>query len=243
MSVATLTRQNPTTLAKRLSKEAADDATKVGADGTTAAATNTAVTDGAAKAECAPTADALKHGVTAETPLAANPAAAADARKTIAAADAQRQAALSAPAADAGVRPRTGIAKEPQADVATNLKNVEAGAAAATPAAEAAPSADATAPAADAAPYIGPTLRRGKRGPDVDTLQAALKDNGFDIKQDGIFGPQTQQAVRGFQEKMDIRVDGVVGPETYGKLGIKADAVPAPTPGAAGDLSGAFTPN
>jgi peptidoglycan hydrolase-like protein with peptidoglycan-binding domain len=38
------------------------------------------------------------------------------------------------------------------------------------------------------------------------------------VQIDGIFGPQTEQAVRGFQDALDITVDGVVGPVTWRAL-------------------------
>ena len=65
-----------------------------------------------------------------------------------------------------------------------------------------------------------PTLKRGSRGNAVKTLQAALLAHGFDPgPQDGIFGPRTLAAVRGFQAAQGIVVDGVVGPVTWGRLG------------------------
>lgn len=58
-----------------------------------------------------------------------------------------------------------------------------------------------------------PVLRRGARGPHVADLQAALG-----ISANGIFGPQTERAVRGFQQKHRLTVDGIVGPQTWGAL-------------------------
>jgi len=56
-------------------------------------------------------------------------------------------------------------------------------------------------------------LKRGSRGDDVAYLQQELG-----IKADGIFGPQTDKAVRAFQKLKKIKVDGIVGPVTWGKL-------------------------
>lgn len=62
---------------------------------------------------------------------------------------------------------------------------------------------------------ISRVLRYGMRGEDVKKLQRKLG-----IKDDGIFGKQTDTAVRQFQKKNKLVVDGVVGIITRGKLGI-----------------------
>jgi cell wall-associated NlpC family hydrolase len=56
-------------------------------------------------------------------------------------------------------------------------------------------------------------LRLGSRGPEVARVQRALG-----IAADGIFGPQTRKAVRGFQQRNGLAVDGIVGPQTRGAL-------------------------
>lgn len=57
------------------------------------------------------------------------------------------------------------------------------------------------------------TLRRGSRGEDVKVLQRRLG-----IADDGIFGADTDAAVRAFQRAKGLFVDGVVGRETWGAL-------------------------
>lgn len=59
-----------------------------------------------------------------------------------------------------------------------------------------------------------PTLRKGSGGPYVRRLQASLR-----IASDGIFGPQTDAAVRQFQKAHGLTVDGIVGPATWAALG------------------------
>jgi peptidoglycan hydrolase-like protein with peptidoglycan-binding domain len=61
-----------------------------------------------------------------------------------------------------------------------------------------------------------PTLRQGSTGEAVRELQVALQETGHDPGPiDGVFGPQTEAAVRAFQQDRDIAVDGVVGPVTW----------------------------
>ena len=43
-------------------------------------------------------------------------------------------------------------------------------------------------------------------------------DPGKGVQVDGIFGPRTDAAVRGFQQALGIEVDGIVGPVTWRAL-------------------------
>ena len=66
-----------------------------------------------------------------------------------------------------------------------------------------------------------PTLRLGSRGPAVAELQRRLNSKGATprLDVDGIFGPVTSAAVRGFQRSRGLTVDGIVGPKTWAALG------------------------
>ena len=61
-------------------------------------------------------------------------------------------------------------------------------------------------------------VRRGDTGPGVEQIQTALNAAGYDLEVDGIFGPQTDRAVRDYQTKNGLTVDGIVGNMTWGKL-------------------------
>ena len=65
-------------------------------------------------------------------------------------------------------------------------------------------------------------LKKGSRGEDVMALQILLRSRGYNgnmtQKLDGIFGPNTEGAVKLFQKAMCIDVDGIVGPITWAKL-------------------------
>lgn len=64
-----------------------------------------------------------------------------------------------------------------------------------------------------------PMLALGARGDAVVELQEALVELGWEIDVDGIFGPATDEAVRGFQADNELDVDGMVGPLTWEALG------------------------
>lgn len=61
-------------------------------------------------------------------------------------------------------------------------------------------------------------LRRGDEGDWVLRLQEELRRHGYTIEADGIFGPATERAVRGFQYAHDLEVDGLAGPNTWHAL-------------------------
>ena len=65
----------------------------------------------------------------------------------------------------------------------------------------------------DDSPALRPLLRRGSAGDDVRTVQRLL---GLPV--DGIFGPETDAAVRGFQRANGLQADGLVGPQTWAAL-------------------------
>lgn len=48
----------------------------------------------------------------------------------------------------------------------------------------------------------------GSQGSDVKTLQELLNDNGYSLDVDGNFGPQTQAAVKDYQQKNNLSVGG-----------------------------------
>lgn len=59
------------------------------------------------------------------------------------------------------------------------------------------------------------SIKKGDNGPGVLILQGVLNKLEYDISGiDGIFGDETDSAVRAFQEAMGLEVDGKVGDET-----------------------------
>ena len=69
--------------------------------------------------------------------------------------------------------------------------------------------------------YSGRILQRGARGRDVEQLQQALRDNGFNPGPiNGIYGEETENAVMEFQSFHNFHVDGVAGNETLKALGL-----------------------
>ena len=76
-----------------------------------------------------------------------------------------------------------------------------------------------------------PLVRQGAQQHPVKTLQYLLRARGHNLTVDGIFGPQTDAAVRAFQQQRGLAVDGIVGPATWSALiitvrqGSQGDAV------------------
>jgi hypothetical protein len=65
------------------------------------------------------------------------------------------------------------------------------------------------------------SLRRGDKGPSVEKIQYALILLGFPVPNvgaNGIFGGETELAVRSYQEARGLKIDGIVGSETMGNL-------------------------
>ena len=79
-------------------------------------------------------------------------------------------------------------------------------------------------------PYARPTgnplLKNGSSGEGVSWVQSALNKLGYKLTVDGIFGKDTEQAVKQFQKSCGISDDGIVGKETINKLVYS----PTPTP-------------
>ncbi len=71
-------------------------------------------------------------------------------------------------------------------------------------------------------------LRRRSTGKAVRELQDLLASAGYWVSSDGVFGPQTEAAVRDVQQARSLDVDGVAGPKTLEALkGNSIEAAPA----------------
>ena len=70
-----------------------------------------------------------------------------------------------------------------------------------------------------AQPTNFPVLRRRMRGPAVRDLQERLRAKGFlRDRADGVFGPETQAAVKAAQRQYQLPADGIVGRATWEAL-------------------------
>ncbi|WP_354019457.1 peptidoglycan-binding domain-containing protein [Fictibacillus halophilus] len=52
----------------------------------------------------------------------------------------------------------------------------------------------------------------------MKNLQNKLKRAGYSLEADGVFGANTENAVKAFQRKYNLTVDGIAGPNTLNKL-------------------------
>ena len=71
-------------------------------------------------------------------------------------------------------------------------------------------------PPTSTAPW--PVLAQPMRGTPIEALQHLLRHHGASIAADGIFGPQTDAAVRAFQQSHGLVVDGKAGPKTFAAI-------------------------
>lgn len=78
-------------------------------------------------------------------------------------------------------------------------------------------------PAQGRAPSEPRLLARGSQGEDVRALQHAINEaaQACVLDEDGLYGPETEKAVRAFQAEHGCKVDGIVGPETRAALAKK----------------------
>ena len=80
---------------------------------------------------------------------------------------------------------------------------------------------------------VNQVLRKGSRGAQVKLLQNKLKAAGYHSGAvDGIYGSQTEQSVRRFQQAQGLAVDGIAGKQTLEALNRinGSEAAPAPSP-------------
>lgn len=69
-----------------------------------------------------------------------------------------------------------------------------------------------------------PMLGNGSSGSDVSSLQ-----NSLGVNADGQFGPQTEQAVKNYQQQNNLTADGIAGPDTMNSFkGNELKGMPAP---------------
>lgn len=80
------------------------------------------------------------------------------------------------------------------------------------------------------------TYKKGSSGSDVEKLQNALVGAGYDVGStgaDGVYGKNTEAAVKKYQQDNGLTVDGIAGKNTLGKL-YSTTTPPAATPTSAG---------
>ena len=74
------------------------------------------------------------------------------------------------------------------------------------------------------------TLKYGSKGDEVRRLQEQLNSLGYNLSADGVFGGQTQSAVKQYQQANNLSVDGIAGNQTWGALNSTNPAAPAASP-------------
>jgi cell wall-associated NlpC family hydrolase len=75
-----------------------------------------------------------------------------------------------------------------------------------------------TPPPAAAVPAFPGLTKPGASGDAVRQVQQRLRDRGWNVSVDGVFGPATEKLVRAFQQDKHLEDDGIVGPKTWEAL-------------------------
>ena len=79
-------------------------------------------------------------------------------------------------------------------------------------------------------PAVDALSKMGSTGAEVKAIQQTLKERGlYNGSIDGIYGSQTQAAVKKFQKQQGLAVDGIAGPQTLKRLGISIGSKPQAT--------------
>ncbi|MEA2857816.1 MAG: hypothetical protein QOH98_2137, partial [Methylobacteriaceae bacterium] len=63
-----------------------------------------------------------------------------------------------------------------------------------------------------------PVVKSGDKDHPIKTLQHLLRARGHTVTADGVFGSNTEAAVKAFQTSKGLVVDGKVGPQTWKAL-------------------------
>jgi putative chitinase len=90
-----------------------------------------------------------------------------------------------------------------------------------------------------------PVLKEGSTGSDVSSLQARLKELGFNPGTvDGVFGPGTEAALKAFQASEGLVADGIAGPKTIAALQLSVStAIPSAIPAVTVPIVAKMFPN
>ncbi|MEU7863480.1 peptidoglycan-binding domain-containing protein [Nonomuraea sp. NPDC049141] len=72
-----------------------------------------------------------------------------------------------------------------------------------------------TGPIYDPPGYPGKLLKLGSKSRFLIKFQKRMKQLGYELAADGVFGPKTLAVVKTFQRKASLAADGVIGPSTW----------------------------
>ena len=90
----------------------------------------------------------------------------------------------------------------------------------------------------DSVEYKSVLSKRGSTGSEVKQIQTKLKNWGYYTGNiDGIYGKQTEDAVKSFQRKNGLTVDGIAGPKTLAAMGISSSSASSGSGTSSSDLN------